>query len=72
MTHSPNKEASQLLRDAMRCWVEDGDATAEDWTDSKGYALPPYRFWNNGLETLIASDGEGDCTEIELNIWERA
>ncbi len=38
MTHSLNKEASQLLCDAMRCRVEDGDGAAEDWTDSKGNA----------------------------------
>jgi hypothetical protein len=72
MTHSLNKEASQLLCDAMRCRVEDGDAEAEDWTDSKGNSLRPDRFWNDGLETLIAADGEGDCMGIELNIWERA
>jgi hypothetical protein len=72
MTHSLNKEASQLLCDAMRCRVEDGDAKAEDWTDSKGNALPPDHFWNDGLETLIAADGEGGCMGIELNIWERA
>jgi hypothetical protein len=56
----------------MRCRVEDGDPDAEDWTDSAGNALPPDRFWNAGLETLIAVDGEGDCKGIELNIWERA
>ena len=72
MTHSLNKEASQVLCDAIRCRVEDGDAEAEDWTDSKGNSLRPDRFWNDGLETLIAADGEGDCMGIELNIWERA
>ena len=72
MTHSLNKEASQLLCDAMRCRVEDGDATAEDWTDSKGKSLPPDRFWNDGVETLIAADDEGPCMGIELNIWEWA
>ncbi len=71
MTHSLNKEASQLLCDAMRCRVEDGDATAEDWTDSKGNALLPDRFWNNRLETLIAADCAEDCMGIEQNIWER-
>ena len=30
MTHSLNKEASQLLCDAMRCLVEDGDTKAEE------------------------------------------
>jgi hypothetical protein len=72
MTHSLNKESSQLLCDAMRCQVEDGDPEAEDWTDSAGNALPPDRFWNAGLETLIAADGEGVCKGIELNIWGRA
>ena len=72
MTHSLNKEASQLLCDAMRCRVEDGDPEAEEWTDSAGNALPPDRFWNTALETLIAADGEGDCKGIEVNIWERA
>ena len=72
MTHSLNKEASQLLCDAMRCRVEDGDPEAEAWTDSAGNALPPDRFWNTALETLIAADGEGDCKGIEVNIWERA
>jgi hypothetical protein len=33
ITHSLNKEASQLLCDAMQCRIEDGDATAEIWTD---------------------------------------
>jgi hypothetical protein len=53
MTHSLNKEASLLLCDAMRCRVEDGDRTAEDSIASKGTALPPDRFWNDGVETLI-------------------
>jgi hypothetical protein len=56
----------------MRCRVEDGDPEAEEWTDSAGNALPPDRFWNTALETLIAADGEGDCKGIEVNIWERA
>ena len=71
MTHSLNKEASQLLCDAMLCRVEDGEATAEAWTDSKGRALAPDRFWNNGIESKIAGDDEGPCMGIELNIWER-
>ena len=72
MTHSLNKEASQLLCDATRCLIEDGDPKAKDWTDSKGISLRADRFWNDGLETDIAADGEGDCMGIELNIWERA
>jgi hypothetical protein len=47
MTHSLNKEASQLLCDAVLCRVEDGDATAKDWTDSKGKALAADCFWND-------------------------
>ncbi len=51
MTHSLNKEASQLLRDAMRCRVEDGDASAENWKDSSGRALAPDCFWNTTIES---------------------
>ena len=71
MTHSLNKEASLLLCDAMRCRVDDANATAEDWTDSKGNSLPPDRVWNDGVEKLIVEDGEGKCMGIELNIWEQ-
>jgi hypothetical protein len=56
----------------VRCRVEDGDATAEDWTDSNGKALAADRFWNSGIETMIAGDEEGPCLGIQLNIWERA
>ena len=72
MTHSLNKEASQLLCDAVRCRIEDGDASAENWTDSNGKALAPDRFWSSGMESMIAGDDEGPCKGIELNIWERA
>ncbi len=66
-----NKEASQLLCDAVQCRIEDGDATAENWTDSKGRALVPDRFWNAAIETIIDGDDEGPCMGIELNLWER-
>jgi hypothetical protein len=59
------------LCDAARCRVEDGDATAEDWTDSKGKALAADRFWNDGIESMIAGDEEGPCMGIQVNIWER-
>ena len=72
MTHSLNKEASQLLCEAVRCRVEDGDASAENWTDHRGEALAPDRFWSSGIESEIAADDEGPCKGIELNIWERA
>jgi hypothetical protein len=72
MTHSLNKEASQIVRDAMRCRVEDGYATAEDWEDSYGVSLPADCFWNDASGTTIAADDEGPCMGIELNIWERA
>ena len=72
MTHSLNKEASQLLCDAVLCWEEDGDASVEHWTDSKGKALAADRFWSSGIESMIAGDDEGPCKGIELNIWERA
>ena len=38
----------------------------------RGKPLPPDRFWNDGIESLIAADDEGPCMGIELNIWERA
>ncbi len=71
MTHSLNKKASQLLCDAMLGRVEDGEATAEAWTDSNGRALAPDCFWNTGIESEIAGDDEGPCMGTELNIWER-
>jgi hypothetical protein len=57
---------------AVRCRVEDGDASADNWKDSKGKALAPDRFWSSGIESEIAGDDEGPCKGIELNIWERA
>ncbi len=71
MTHSLNKEASQLC-DAMQCRLEDGDAAAEDWTDSNGDSFHPDRIWKSGIEDLVAADDAGPCMGIELNIWERA
>ena len=71
MTHCLNKEASQLLCEAMQCRVEDGEASAEAWQDSNGRAIAPDRFWNTGIESDIAGDEEGPCLGIELNIWER-
>ncbi len=72
MTHSLNKEASQLLCDAMRCQLEDGDESTETWKDSGGRALAPDRFWNTAMESMIAYDNSGPCLGIELNISERA
>jgi hypothetical protein len=71
MTHSLNKEASQLLCEAMQCRIEDGEASAEAWKKSHGSALAPDRFWTSGIESDIAGDDEGPCMGIELNIWER-
>jgi hypothetical protein len=71
MKHSLNKEASLLLCDAMRCRLEDGDATAEDWGDFNGDSLPADRFWKIASDCNIAADDEGPCMGIELNIWER-
>ncbi len=68
MTHSLNKEASQLLCIAVLCRIEDGDATAENWAVSKGRALAPDRFWNAEIETINSGDDEGPCMGIELNI----
>ena len=72
MNHSLNKEASQLLCDAMRCRLEDGDASGEIWKDSGGRELAPDCFWNIPMETLVSADNEGPCLGIEVNIWERA
>jgi hypothetical protein len=72
MTHSLNKEASQLLCDAMRCRLEDGDDSGEPWTDFAGSELAPDRFWKSSMDEMISADNEGHCMGIELNIWERA
>ena len=72
MTHSLNKEASQLLCDAMRCRLEDGDDSGEPWTDFAGSELAPDRFWKSTMDEMISADNEGSCMGIELNIWERA
>jgi hypothetical protein len=56
----------------MQCRLEDGDAAAEDWTDSNGDSLRPDRIWKSGIEDLIAPDDAGPCMGIELNIWKRA
>ena len=58
--------------DAMRCRLEDGDASGEIWKDSGGRELAPDRFWNIPMETLISADNEGPCLGIEVNVWERA
>ncbi len=72
MTHSLNKAEPLQLCDAMRCRVEDGDAEAEDWTDSKGNACLLIALGTMDWRPHIAADGEGGCMGIELNIWERA
>ncbi len=72
MTHSFNKEVSQLLCDAMRSRLEDGDERAENWKDSSGIAMAPDSFWNMSMESMISSDNSGPCWGIELNIWELA
>ncbi len=50
---------SQLLCDTLRCRVEDGDATAEDWQGSYGDSLPADCFWNDASGAKIAVDDEG-------------
>ncbi len=67
MMHSLNQEASQLLCDAVRYRVEDGDATAEDWTDSNGDSLPADRFWHDASGVSIVADDAGPCMGIKLN-----
>jgi hypothetical protein len=47
MTHTLNKEASELLCEAMRCRLEDGDVGAENWKDSDGSELARDRFWDS-------------------------
>jgi hypothetical protein len=54
------------LCDAMQCRLEDGDAAAEDWTDSNGNSLRPDRIWKYGIEDLISADDAGPCMGIEL------
>ena len=56
----------------MRCQLEDGDASAENWKDSNGISLAPDRFWNSSMASMIAADNTGSCLGIGLNIWERA
>ena len=72
MIHSLNKEASQLLCNAMWCRLEDGDDSGEPWTDFAGRELAPDRFWKSSMDKMISADDEGPCMGIELNIWERA
>ncbi len=71
-TRTPPTPAVSPSHDAMRCRVDDGDATAENWEDSHGDSLPADRFWNIASECNIAADDVGPCMGIELNIWERA
>ena len=73
MTHTLNKEASQLLCDAVRCRVEDGYRPEDDWKDSEGNSIPADRIWASGNdEIFFAGDTQGSCMGIKLNIWERA
>ncbi len=71
-TRTPPTPAVSPSHDAMRCLVEDGDATAENWEDSHGDSLPADRFWKIASERNIAADDVGPCMGIELNIWKRA
>ncbi len=61
-----------MLCDAMRCRLEDGDVSAENWKDSNGIELEPDLFWNSSMESMIAADNAGPCLSIELNTWEQA
>ena len=61
-----------MLCASVQCREEDGDSSAENWTDSKDKALAADRFWSSGIESMIAGDDEGPCKGIELTIWERA
>ena len=56
MTHSLNKEAYQLLCDAMRCRLEDGDDSGEPWTDVAGCELAPDHFWKSSMDEMISAD----------------
>ena len=72
MIHSLNKEASQLLCDAVRCLVEDGDAPKDDWKTPQGRSLPADRFWTESEEAFcLASYDAGPCMGIRINICER-
>ncbi len=63
-TRTPPTPAVPPSHDAMRCRVEDGDATAENWEDSHGDSLPADRFWNIASECNIAADDVGPCMGI--------
>ncbi len=71
MTHSLNKEASQLLCDAMKCRMEDGDASAEIG-GLQGQSIGSCRFWNRAIESMIASNDAGPCLSIKLNLYKLA
>ncbi len=45
--------------DAMRCRLDDGDDSAEPWTDFAGRELAPDRFWNSAMDEMISADNEG-------------
>ena len=72
MQHSLNKEASELLCDAIQCRIQDGDAPQDEWFDSKGSAIPPNRFCIYADTEEQPDDHDGPCMGIKVNIWERA
>ena len=76
MEHSLRKEASEMLCNTIQSRVEEGNAPADDWTDSHGRDLPANRFWQidhgEAKEGHDHDDDTGPCMGIQINIWERA
>ena len=69
MQQCVQKEASQLLCEAVQARVEDGN-TDEEWQDNEGCPLRADRWWNAGESQDCSS--HGPCMGIRVNIWERA
>ena len=72
MQNSLNKEASELLCDAIQTRIQDGDAPQDEWFDSKGSAIPPNCFCIDADTEEQPHDLDGPCMGIQINIWEWA
>lgn len=74
MQQCVQKEASQLLCEAVQARVEDGN-TDEEWLDKEGRQLRADRWYNahhDGSQLSQDSSSHGPCMGIRVNIWERA
>jgi hypothetical protein len=83
LQHSVNKEAAQLLCEAVQARAEDGDHDhdeSDNWTDSHGASMRADRWWFKACPDLSQAgkpgsepeDSHGPCLGIRVNIWERA